>query len=273
MNPLVTPAHDASSGELGQGTQGTVGGARVVSGRRTVLGGIAPMSPFLALPPAPDAADLEQQCLRDQSATPKAYQGQLSVKNLAAFTRRASNSAMRSETAEKKRRGPSSAAHMIRCYSMPVATQRDYEAQRNAAMQRLESQAAVRSNARWEKDWPAAMSASKSSMNTVGKMEKQQSQSATPRKAKCSPRPAPRIPLHAISLNEDAVKTGHHLEEYNTHDNDQGSGSDEGELVTPRSTSPSDDYFARAIKSLQPALCFDDLIHPDHLQPPPSYLA
>jgi hypothetical protein len=261
MNPLMCPSPSADKKDLGQGTQATSGGAKVISGARTALGGIAPLSPFLPLPPAPTSEELQRQCSQDKAflniMTPKA----------ASHVRFASS--LENEAAGKKTRAAilSNAPHMIRSYSMPVATQRDYEVQREILRRRQQEHTPIKSSSvalQPESNSAHAMATSVSSMG--GKHQLYSNDFSDHRKAakvSNSPLSPSRSPLSIISYNEM-----HSRNDSNEVDMDS-SGSDEAEVLTPRALSPATDYFTKA-SSAPP---FDDLsmfIHPSHLQPPPG---
>lgn len=59
IHPLVTPMAPQSEKDLGFGSHAISAGTKLSSGKRMVLGGIAPLSPFLPLPPPPSAEELQ----------------------------------------------------------------------------------------------------------------------------------------------------------------------------------------------------------------------
>lgn len=275
MHPLISPS--PTKGDLGRGTQASIGGARVVSGGRTALGGIAPLSPFLSLPPAPSAEEVQRQRSQDENL--------LSVHVSHARCSSGSN-VEGGESAKKKSFAPSDAAHMIRSYSMPVATQRDYEAQREAIERRHQWRESFNaSNKHWDtvaSQSPLsslrmaggnnAMTSSQSSMGSAHykhqlqstMQDKLQQPITTSRKIKTSPRLQPRSPLSIITINE-SLPNNEHINEM-----DLGSGSDEADVVTPRATSPMAEYFGK-LDTISPYDNLAQFIHPGHLQPPPGF--
>jgi len=278
MNPLFTPTPKSSDNDLGQGTRATSGGSKVVSGGRTALGGIAPLSPFLPLPAAPSAEELKRQCSQDGGVS-RVGDCLLNIVDDTSTTRRASNSGVQDEPKAKKSRSPSNAAHMVRSYSMPVATQVDYEAHRQAILQRHPFMPSFHANTSWEKGWPdctpqikVGPNAMTSSLSSIGmtnsKENQQQQQSRRPsyqRSTKSSPKVQPRSPLSIVTINEVCTQN-----EQNP-DADLGSGSDEADVVTPRAISPRESYFGHSSKEPMIPMFenFEDFVHPDHLRAPP----
>lgn len=269
MNPLMSPSGNIEKGNLGRGTQATSGGAKVTSCSRTALGGMAPLSPFLPLPPAPTSEELQRRCSNEKALFVDAKGG-------ASHVRFASS--LDNEAAGKKTRAAalSNAPHMIRSYSMPVATQRDYEVQREMLRKKQQWPNAINGGSLASQPQNRllananTMTTSKSTMGVVGKAKHQlDCDTQHPfnyRKtvSKPSPRSTPRSALSTISYNEVHFRN-------ESNEVDMESGSDEAEVVTPRALSPATtDYFEKA-SSAPP---FDNLsffIHPSHLQPPVGF--
>ncbi|UZJ57029.1 hypothetical protein CBS101457_006349 [Exobasidium rhododendri] len=271
LNPLITPKH--ASRDLGRGTHAVSGGAKVISGGRTALGGIAPLSPFLPLPTAPTVVELTGRFSEDIEDMENHQTSKIST----SFIRRGPNVNLEKERSMKKSKPPvSTAAHMIRCYSMPVATQADYEGQRRAKMQqRIPLQTSFAANQRCESGWPTPIAqdvaagrpnAMVSSVSSMGAPKpKTYNRDSTP---KNSAHAQLRTPLSVLTLNEEATRKDANM------DVEPGSGSDEAEIITPRAFSPRNDYFDLPSDKDVMASHFNDLedfVHPDHLRPPPIF--
>lgn len=299
MQPLMNPALKISDQgkDLGRGTQALSGGARVVSGGRTALGGIAPLSPFLPLPPAIELPEVDKQQQEEVVINARSNSNRfLSVQNQASIhTRSISGS-----NADGDNKAPLNRGHlrpaplMIRSYSMPVATQSDYEAQRETIKRRHQFAAQNRIPSTEERPWEAnwvqdsqqlkgrplyhtttsmklkinnsnenAMTSSMSSMGSKKEPPR--------RKASNSPRLQPRSPLSVITANTHNPAS---IPD-NGVDMDLGSGSDEADVITPKANSPHHDYFSKSIdmEGIETSChdAFSEFIHPDHLQPPPAF--
>lgn len=193
----------------------------------------------------------------------------------------------RGEAANKKSLAPSDAAHMIRSYLMPVATQRDYEAQREAIERRHQWRESFNAkNDHWDSTTLSQSPLSSlriaggnntmmSSQSSTGGIyykhqiqtkvqDKLQEPFTTSRKTKTSPRLQPRSPLSIITINKSLTKNQHITEM------DLGSGSDEADVVTPRASSPMAEYFGKS-DSFFPCDNLAQFVHPGHLQPPPGF--
>lgn len=277
MAPLVSPAPDANKNEISRGTHAVHGGARVSSGKRMVLGGMAPMSPFLPLPPAPTADELRRQChpgsgqhqqleARHEPSggvsqgqeghllgLPDSSQRRASVNDVQAHRPRVEAKKVMSEPAP----------FMIRSYSMPVATQRDFDAQQLHA--RLHRQRGDN----WTPEWSMSRTSSSSTAKD-----------------------APRSPLRTFRsgetnghLTRSMSRSAHSSTDANarqdakwdlsnlTGDGGSTSSSDETDDVsTPRAVSPVVSSISTDLKDDSSVPAVIDLhIHPDHLQPPPVW--
>lgn len=221
-----------------------------------------------------------RQCSQDSTPAGHRY---LSIdSNNTSMARRASGSDAVEESKAGKTRGHASAPHMIRSYSLPVATQRDYEAQRKRALGPAILRAPFTPSGRRQGGasensclgGPNAMTSSVSSMGASTKHQQQEQRHIIPPKAAKAGRTSlPRSPLSIITINE-ATSREQGFEDTSASDVDLGSGSDETEVATPRATSPMDDYFPPSDKESHAYhLDFlDDLIHPDHLRSPPGMI-
>lgn len=218
------------------------------------------MSPFLPLPPAPTSEELQRRCSQDKAFL------DVAIAKASGHVRFAT-SMNESETASKKTRAAalSHAPHMIRSYSLPVATQRDYEVQREMFRKKQQRPSAINGGSLAPLPEKVAnantMMTSKSTMGTAKTKHQLDCDARQQHFKKASPRSA----LSTITINEVHSR-------YESSDMDmESSGSDEAEVVTPRACSPAaTDYFAKA-SSAPP---FDNLsffIHPSHLQPPVGF--
>lgn len=282
MAPLVNVEPNATKGEIARGSHVVHGGVRVSSGKKTALGGIAPFSPFLPLPPAPTADELRRQCDQDGKNTSQGSQtinqiismdqeeeGQETNQWLQSpemYQRRASshdiNEMSHSIPVETCKPTPNPAAFMIRSYSMPVATQREFDAQRRAA--RL--QRSQRSNLGFTPAW---------SMSRTNSVESE-AQREPLRTVHGSEMNAPSLKrMESQGINAGHLKRVSKWEVSNESSSPTDSGttscSDETDVATPRAISPfngSKSFFD--IKHDDAVQAMGDLhIHPDHLQPPP----
>ncbi|MCO5549528.1 hypothetical protein L7F22_003000 [Adiantum nelumboides] len=266
MAPLVNAEPNSSKGEIARGSHVLNGGVRVTSGKRTALGGIAPFSPFLPLPPAPTAEELRRQCNQDENQLSEGSQiinteSEETSQWLQApemYQRRASshdiNEMPSSIIVENRKSTHNPAAFMIRSYSMPVATQRDFDAQLRAA--RLERK--QRSNLAFTPAW---------SMSRTNSIEGDVQRSPL--------RTVQASEMNVISLTRSESRQVSKWESSNESSSPAESGttscSDETDIATPRAISPlngSNSFFD--VKHEDTTRALGDLhIHPDHLQPPP----
>ncbi|PWN20977.1 hypothetical protein BCV69DRAFT_180482 [Microstroma glucosiphilum] len=153
--PAITSNSEAKEGvkDLGQGTQVSVAGRKLSNGACLPGGVVMPASPFLPLPPAPTAEELLAAERAETVKTP-------TPSNLL----RTSSSRKVNGASELKRTGSgvpkgktstTGASGMIRSYSLPVATQREFDQQRRAFAEReadeLESQSSS-----WSSGWPGS---------------------------------------------------------------------------------------------------------------------
>lgn len=148
MGPLVTPPRDATKADLGEGTRAIVGGARVAAGSRLPGGALAPLSPFLPMPPAPTSEELAARQTDDAAHTPKARQELPRSRKPVPHDRNKAFNALRS-------------AGMTRSYSTPVPTQSEYEAQCKAFAERqsmAQATAAANPTLPWSSGWPTSTS-------------------------------------------------------------------------------------------------------------------
>ncbi|CAO1621558.1 unnamed protein product [Parajaminaea phylloscopi] len=149
MGPLVNPARDTAKADLGQGTRAAVGGNKVASGSRLPGGALAPLSPFLPLPPAPTSAELAAHQSEDAVLTPKALERQAHKPKSAWPPHRSSKGGLNKP----------GATGMMRSYSTPVATHKQYEEQCQAFAERQAMAATTAATARtfpWSSGWPTA---------------------------------------------------------------------------------------------------------------------
>lgn len=308
MAPLSSPKPDSANNEIGRGTRTTHGGARVVSGKPMALGGIAPFSPFLPMPPAPkNAAGLfRHHDQRTSSGTfddqsydgasddddddepyvyPSSLMGDATVRRASSndITAAAMMPAIPSTSSSSlKRSAPAKPApFMIRSYSMPVATQTDYDAQQRVervrrsqhralheswTMSRTNSQASASSGTSTEVEATAICAAESRSplrqMNTndvvnialARSMSRQQS-SAITRGAAAAAASASAAVLFSADSHSNA------------------SSSDETDVRTPRAVSPAGaaldcgDETAKMDATVETPF----FIHPDHMQKPSSW--
>lgn len=286
MAPLVNAEPNSSKGEIARGSHAVHGGVRVASGKRTALGGIAPFSPFLPLPPAPTADELRRQCSQDGNQSSKesemmnqmieTEQKESENEDVSSqwlqppeiYQRRASSHDIeempRSKTVENHKPMVNPAAFMIRSYSMPVATQRDFDAQQRAARHQRKQ----RSNLAFTPSW---------SMSRTNSTDSE----------------AQRVPLRTVQASEmnnysltrteshSGVNAGHQRqvpkweasnESSSPTDSGTTSCSDETDVATPRAISPfnnSTSFFDVKHDEETTQSLADLHIHPDHLQPPP----
>lgn len=131
IHPLITPTAQKCDKDLGHGPNAASAYSKVSSGRRMVLGCVTPFFPSLNLHPPPPADKVKAlhrsgAPLGISLTAPLSYQREVS-----------SNDISRQPATENDIDVP--APLMIRSYSMPVATQRDFEAQRKAvSIRRIE---------------------------------------------------------------------------------------------------------------------------------------
>ncbi|PWN35184.1 uncharacterized protein FA14DRAFT_154608 [Meira miltonrushii] len=288
MAPLVNAEPNSSKGEIARGSHVVHGGIRVTSGTRTALGGVAPFSPFLPLPPAPTAEELRRQCSQDgnqSSNGSKMINQMISLEQKQAemedasshwlqppeiYQRRASshdiNEMPKPAVVETRKPTPNPAAFMIRSYSMPVATQKDFDAQQRAArLQRKQ-----RSNLGYTPAW--SMSRTDSANGDSERLPLRTVQASE---------------MNAISLTRTVSRSAnadHHSqmsrwetsnESSSPADSGTTSCSDETDVATPRAITPLNESasFFDIKHQDDPTQAMGDLhIHPDHLQPPPFLL-
>lgn len=281
MAPLVNAEPNSSKGEIARGSHVVHGGTRVTSGKRTALGGMAPFSPFLPLPPAPTAEELRRQCSQDSrmiNQTISFGQKEAELEDESSqwlqpdiYQRRASsndiNEMPKPIDVENRKPTPNPAAFMIRSYSMPVATQKDFDAQQRAArLQRKQ-----KSNLAYTPAW--SMSRTDSSNGDSERSPLRTVQASE---------------MNGISLARtvsQSVNADHHRQTFkreiineSSSPTDSGitSCSDETDVATPRATSPPNGTasFFDIKQQDDTTQAMEDLhIHPDHLQPPPFMLS
>ncbi|PWN87437.1 hypothetical protein FA10DRAFT_304205 [Acaromyces ingoldii] len=303
VHPLVNAeaVEDSSDRDLGRGTKLAIGGGKVTSGAKLALGGRLPMSPFLPLPPAPPAEDLKRQA-NDEQLTPKGRKdgGDVHLNihlglpaDSHAYRRASSNGTEQQQThASRKARQEhiANSAHMIRSYSMPVATQREFDVQRQRQWQGRGNFVAQH---QWAAGWPAAASLAESnsmersctsapSMQQSSIRQQRQAHGGSPR---VQPR-SPRAPLSSLDLNPPSSPSrssssssmrfsdDDELDYFSQRDR-ESSISDEAEALTPRALTPeqpsvTDGKTSNRISITEvEEISFD--IHPSHLQPPAPF--
>lgn len=142
MGPLYNPPSDEGSRDLGQGTR-----PRKATSRLPPRGGLAPLSPFLPLPPAPTSEELSARNAREKEdglRTPRPDDHQ----------RPTTSSTVKATKSAKMR--TLQASGMMRSYSTPVATQKEYDEQCRAFDARIEAEGS--DGLLFSSGWPATTS-------------------------------------------------------------------------------------------------------------------
>lgn len=154
MGPLKNPQRDTSSSsrDLGQGTRSATGGANLTGGSRLPNGSFAPVSPFLPLPPPPSAAELKANAEDYGSRTPRPDDDENSAPSPAFLSRSTAMGSSKSRTASLRSQG------MVRSFSTPVATQKEYEAQCKTFARRQAHGSSQGQPLQWSRGWPASTS-------------------------------------------------------------------------------------------------------------------
>lgn len=154
LGSLYSPEPSSGvSNDLGQGTRlhGPAGRGRLTSGARLASNGaIAPQSPFLPMPPAPSPQELAEQRRQDGCRTPTPRSPTVTQQDL--------NSTKKTNSRVTRPKGPlaiAKAAGMIRSYSLPVATQKEYDEQ-HKAFWNSEGKGSQRHAAIRSMGWPAS---------------------------------------------------------------------------------------------------------------------
>ncbi|CEH17028.1 hypothetical protein CBOM_03102 [Ceraceosorus bombacis] len=149
MAPLVArPMPSAQDAEVHQsrvqinnrlnGTRAVVAGRNVAAGSELRQGGRAPMCPFLSLPPAPEAEQLQ----RASASTPMQP-----IK----YVRSGSEGSIKDPTTVSAAAARSWT--MVRSYSMPVATQAEFDQQYRQRQAGMPLSTADQTPQRWEDGW------------------------------------------------------------------------------------------------------------------------
>ncbi|CAO1626531.1 unnamed protein product [Jaminaea pallidilutea] len=154
MGPLKNPQRDTSnsSRDLGQGTRSATGGANLTGGSRLPNGSFAPVSPFLPLPPPPSAAELKANAEEYGSRTPRPNDDENSAPSPAFPARSTAMGGSKSRTGSLRSQG------MVRSFSTPVATQKEYEAQCKTFARRQAHGSSQGQPLQWSRGWPASTS-------------------------------------------------------------------------------------------------------------------
>lgn len=133
MGPLYNPPSDDSSRDLGQGTRSSTGRSKVKAGSRLPRGALAPLSPFLPMPPAPTSEELKARDAREREEglrTPRPDDHHIIHKS----------STIKGKPKASPQARLLQAQGMLRSYSTPVATQKEYDAQCRAFDARIEAE-------------------------------------------------------------------------------------------------------------------------------------
>ncbi|PWN39347.1 hypothetical protein IE81DRAFT_350250 [Ceraceosorus guamensis] len=298
MAPLVArPMPSAQDAEVHQsrvqvnnrlnGTRAVVGGRNVAAGSELRQGGRAPMCPFLSLPPAPEAEQLQRASASTATQPPTK------------FARAGSEGSIKDPTTVSAAAARSWT--MVRSYSMPVATQAEFDQQYRQRQAGMPLSMADQTLQRWENGWSTSSSSFGSSQG-VNRSEGEQAHATNVKRRRfdrAGTSPRNRLsPLTAISDNtmrevtpisplsksfdlaldvvdENTAPSLDHAPSsmsrgsndyfgFNKAETDQSSDSDE-DVATPRATHASS-YSAKSKNDVE----FESLdwINPAHFTPP-----
>lgn len=176
IGPLVEREGFQDAQDLGRGTHAAVGGgSKLAGGGRLPRGAWVPNSPFLPLPPAPTEEELKQQ---EAATTPRVSPlTNRPIQPSAKVGRSASNFA---HPYRGKARSLPPSCGMIRSFSLPVATQKEFEQQRKLFEQGRDAGSSASSQ--WSSGWPMspATSAIDHAQHTIEAQHMQGSPQRTP---------------------------------------------------------------------------------------------
>lgn len=298
VHPLINEEVNENASDqrvLGRGTHLAFGGIKATSGAKLALGGRLPVSPFLPLPPAPPAEDIKRQ-VTEQQLTPKArkdgkHDTHISIhlglpEGESQPCRRASSNGteqqqtLASRKARQEQRG--NAAHMIRSYSLPVATQKEFDMQRQRQC-RWQGRGDFVPQQQWSRGWPVP-SLQSSSGNGIER-SCTTAPSMHPSGLRQQPR-SPRAPLSNIDLNSPSspprsslasslqVPDDEEPDYFSQRDRDSNN-SDETEVLTPRALTPESSPAVASKSPTYNAMAdVEDVsfvIHPGHLERPAPF--